>query len=134
VNEPLWVDEATALAIHRRQLAEHGGGEGVRDPGLLSSALARPRNRYAYGESADVAVMAAAYAHGIIINHPFVDGNKRTGYVVARLLLVLNGHDIEATQDEKYLTFLAVAAGDVSEQGLAEWLRERLVRRLGEST
>ena len=78
MNEPAWVDERTALAVHRRQLAEHGGADGVRDAGLLSSALARPLNRRVYVESADLAALAAAYAHGIITNHPFVDGNKRT--------------------------------------------------------
>lgn len=124
--EPQWVDERTAIAIHRRQLAEHGGADGLREPHLLSSALARPLNRFAYDADADLAALAASYAHGIITNHPFVDGNKRTGYVVARLFLVLNGFDIDATQDEKYLTFYDVAAGTVSELELATWLRTRL--------
>lgn len=125
--EPNWVDERTAMAIHRRQLAEHGGADGVREP--QSSALARPLNRFAYDDDADLAALAASYAHGIITNHPFVDGNKRTGYVVARLFLALNGFDIDATPDEKYLTFYGVAAGAVSETDLAAWLRVRLSPR-----
>jgi death-on-curing protein len=128
-EEPVWVDERTALAIHRRQLAEHGGADGVREPHLLSSALARPRNRWGYDRTADLASLAASYGFGLLNNHPFVDGNKRTGYVVARLFLVLNGADVNATQDDKYLTFLAVAAGDLDEDGLAAWMRIRLVQR-----
>jgi death-on-curing protein len=128
-EEPAWVDERTALAIHRRQLAEHGGADGEREPHLLSSALARPRNRWGYDSTADLASLAASYGFGLLNNHPFVDGNKRTGYVVARLFLVLNGADVNATQDDKYLTFLAVAAGDLDEDGLAAWIRTRLVRR-----
>jgi death-on-curing protein len=123
VNEPAWVDERTALAVHRRQIAEHGGADGVRDMGLLSSAIARPLNRFAYGESPDLAELAAAYAHGIITNHPFVDGNKRTGYVVALLFLRLNGLTLDATTDDKYLTFYGVAAGTISETELAQWIR-----------
>jgi death-on-curing protein len=126
VNEPDWIDETTALAIHRRQLAEHGGADGVREPHLLSSALARPHNRFAYDEASDLAALAASYAHGIITNHPFVDGNKRTGYVVARLFLALNGYDVDASQDEKYVAVYGVAAGTTTEDEFAEWLRERL--------
>ncbi len=115
------------LAIHRRQLAEHGGGEGIRDPGLLASALARPRNLIAYSESAlDLAALAASYAWGIARNHPFVDGNKRTAYVVCRTFLRLNGRDLSATHEEKFLTFLQLAEGRLSEQGLAQWLRDHL--------
>lgn len=126
MDEPVWVDERTALAIHRRQLAEHGGADGVREPNLLSSAMARPQNRWSYDSSADLASLAASYGFGLLNNHPFVDGNKRTGYVVTRLFLVLNGADLHATQEDKYLTFLAVAAGEPDEDGLAAWIRERL--------
>lgn len=126
MNEPEWLDERTAIAIHRRQLAEHRGADGIREPHLLSSALARPLNRFADDADADLAGLAASYTHEIITNHPFVDGNKRTGYVVARLFLALNGFDVDATQDEKYLTFYDVAADTLSEVDLAAWLRDRL--------
>ena len=127
MNEPAWVDERTALAVHRRQLAEHGGADGVRDAGLLSSALARPMHRRAYVESADLAELAAAYAHGFITNHPFVDGNKRTGYVVSVLFLRLNGLVLDASSDDKYLTFYGVAAGTITEAALAHWIRTHCV-------
>jgi death-on-curing protein len=129
MSEPEWIDERTALALHRRQLAEHGGADGVRDPGLLSSALARPLNRLAYVESADLAELAAAYAHGIITNHPFVDGNKRTAFVAVELFLVLNGHELVADDADCVLTMLAVAAGTIDEDAFAQWLRERVQRR-----
>lgn len=113
-------------AIHQRQIAEHGGSSGVRDDGLLLSALARPQNLLAYGEQkADLAALAAAYAFGIVRNHPFVDGNKRTALVAARTFLLLNGLDLEASQEEKYLTFLQLAEGSISEEELAEWIRQR---------
>jgi death-on-curing protein len=114
-------------AIHRRQLAEHGGLDGVRDPSMLSSALARPLNLFAYGSpKPDVSALAAAYAFGIIKNHPFVDGNKRTAYVVCRTFLRLNGQDIDATDAEKYQTFLAAAEGTIDEAQLGDWLRAKL--------
>lgn len=125
----VWVREDVVLAVHLRQLAEHGGGEGVRDEGLLQSALARPQNLLAYGDpSPDLASLAAAYAYGIARNHPFVDGNKRTALIVVRLFLLLNGMDLVATQEEKYSTFLALAAGELSEEDLANWLRNHLDR------
>jgi death-on-curing protein len=123
----VWVREDVVRAVHLRQLAEHGGGEGTRDDGLLQSALARPQNLLAYGDPApDLAALAAAYAYGIASNHPFVDGNKRTALVVARLFLLLNGANLAATQEEKYSIFLALAAGVLSEETLAEWLRAHL--------
>jgi death-on-curing protein len=119
--------EETLTAIHHRQIAEHGGSEGLRDEGLLLSALARPQNLLAYGEPApDLASLAAAYAYGIARNHPFVDGNKRTALVADRTFLILNGVDLEATQDDKVLTFLNLAEGTISEEELAEWIRERI--------
>jgi death-on-curing protein len=119
--------DEVVLAIHGRQLAEHGGAAGVRDPGLLASALARPKNLLAYSEEEpDLATLAAAYAYGIATNHPFVDGNKRTAYVACRTFLKLNGRDLDATQEEKYVTFLRLAEGALSEEELAAWLRERL--------
>lgn len=123
----VWVREDVVRAVHLRQLAEHGGGEGIRDEGLLQSALARPQNLLAYGDPApDLAALAAAYAYGSASNHPFVDGNKRTALVVARLFLLLNGANLAATQEEKYSIFLALAAGRLPEEALAEWLRARL--------
>ncbi len=123
----VWVREDVVLAVHLRQLAEHGGGEGIRDEGLLQSALARPQNLLAYGDPPpELASLAAAYAYGIARNHPFVDGNKRTALIVARLFLLLNGMDLVATQEEKYSIFLALAAGDLSEEGLANWVRVHL--------
>ena len=123
----VWLLEETLTAIHQRQIAEHGGSEGLRDEGLLLSALARPQNLLAYGEPApDLASLAAAYAYGIARNHPFVDGNKRTALVAARTFLILNGVDLEATQDDKVLTFLNLAEGAISEEELADWIRKRI--------
>src|ERR1041385_1973377 len=123
----VWLLEETITAIHHRQIAEHGGSEGLRDEGLLLSALARPQNILAYGEPApDLAALAAAYAYGIARDHPFVDGNKRTALVAARTFLIVNGVDLEATQDEKYLTFLELAKGTLSEEQLADWIRKRI--------
>ncbi|MBA3241088.1 MAG: type II toxin-antitoxin system death-on-curing family toxin [Acidobacteria bacterium] len=123
----VWIREDIVLAVHLRQLAEHGGGEGVRDEGLLWSALARPQNLLAYSDpTPDLAQLAASYAYGIARNHPFVDGNKRTALIVCRLFLLLNGADLAATQEEKYLTFLRLAAGELTEEELAHWLRDHL--------
>jgi death-on-curing protein len=123
----VWVREDVVLAVHLRQLAEHGGGEGIRDEGLLQSALARPQNLLAYGDPPpDLASLAAAYAYGIARNHPFIDGNKRMALTVARLFLLLNGIDLVATQEEKYSTFLALAAGQLSEEDVANWVRAHL--------
>lgn len=127
MTEIVWLLEETLTAIHHRQIAEHGGSEGLRDEGLLSSALARPQNLFAYGEPlADLASLAAAYAYGIARNHPFIDGNKRTALVAARTSLILNGVDLDATQDDKFLTFLNLAEGAVSEEELADWIRKRI--------
>ena len=123
----IWLLEETLRAIHHRQIAEHGGSEGLRDEGLLSSALARPQNQLAYGErSPDLASLAAAYAFGIARNHPFIDGNKRTALVAARTFLLLNGVDLDATQDDKFLTFVGLAEGSISEEELAVWIRKRI--------
>jgi len=123
----VWLLEETLTAIHHRQIAEHGGSEGLRDEGLLSSALARPQNLLAYGEPPpDLASLAAAYAYGIVRNHPFVDGNKRTALVAARTFLILNGVDLGATQDDKVLTFVNLAEGAISEEELADWIRKRI--------
>jgi death-on-curing protein len=124
VKELIWISDGVVLAIHRRQLAEHGGLEGIRDEGLLQSALYRAQNLLAYAESPpDMASLAAAYAYGIVKNHPFVDGNKRTAYVVMRTFLKLNGYDIQASSEEKYHIWIALAAGKLSEEELASWIR-----------
>lgn len=123
--EPVWLDIGVALAVHDRQLAEHGGGEGVRDAAMLESALARPLNRWGYGEG-DRAALAAAYAFGIARNHPFVDGNKRTGWVFARLFLALNGVELRFMPEDAIRVMLALAAGEISEEVLADWFRERV--------
>ena len=126
MKEPVWIDERDALALHDRLLALHGGAVGLRDDGLLKSALARPQQHFTYAESPDIVDMAAAYTWGIVRNHPFVDGNKRTALVAARTFLIVNGVDLEATQDEKYLTFLELAKGNLNEEQLADWIRKRI--------
>ena len=120
MDDPAWILDETVLAIHNRQIAEHGGLSGVRDANALASALGRPKNKFAYGEPS-IFELAAAYGFGIATNHPFADGNKRTAYVVSVLFLALNGYRVEAGQDEKYRTFLDLAAGKLSEAELTEW-------------
>lgn len=124
-GEPEWIGADVALAVHDRQLAEHGGAQGVRDPGLLESALARPRNQWDYGRP-DLPALAAAYAFGIARNHPFADGNKRTAWVMARLFLALNGVTIAYTPEAAIAIVLALAAGELGEEELAEWFREHV--------
>jgi death-on-curing protein len=127
VNAPwVWIDIAVLRAAHDEQLAEHGGGAGTRDEGLLDSAVARARNQAAYGEP-DLADLAAAYGFGIARNHPFVDGNKRTALVAIELFLLLNGVELQATDAECVLTILDLAAGKLDEAELAAWIRARTV-------
>ena len=129
--EPVWVMDATVVAVHGLQVAEHGGVDGTRDEGLLASALARPIHLFAYGDetvATDLPSLATAYAFGIARNYPFFDGNKRTALVVARTFLLLNGLGVAATQEEKHRTFLALAGGSLSEEALCAWFRERAVR------
>jgi death on curing protein len=120
--EPVWLDADVALAIHDRQLAEHGGGTGVRAADMLESALGRPVNQWHYGTD-DRCALAAAYAFGVARNHPFVDGNKRTAWVLARLFLALNRVTISFKSEEAITTVLALAAGELSEEELANWFR-----------
>lgn len=115
----------TVLTIHRLQIAEHGGESGVRDMGLLDSALSRPINRVNYEPEAGVVSAAAAYAFGLARNHPFVDGNKRTALVAMETFLRINGCRLAATQEEKYLIFMQLAAGDLTEEELTEWIGVR---------
>ena len=126
----IWLEKALVLAIHDRQLAEHGGTGGVRDEGLLESALARPQQLHAYGDPApDLSDLAAALAYGLARNHPFLDGNKRTAHVAYRTFLALNGAELTATDEEKYLAMLALAEGKLAERDFAAWLRERMRTR-----
>lgn len=122
----IWVHARTAMAAHDEQLAAHGGGQGVRDVRLLESAMARPVNLAAYG-TPDAADLAAGYAYGIARNHPFVDGNKRTAAVVSETFLNINGLELGATDAEIVVAFLALAAGELSEEELADWFRTRIV-------
>lgn len=117
-----WIGEPLARALHAEQLAAHGGGNGVRDPGLLDSALQRPRNPVGYGEP-DAADLAASLAYGIARKHPFVDGNKRTAFVCGAVFMELNGFRMTATEPDVVLTFVALAAGDIPEPYLATWFR-----------
>ena len=122
----IWITTEVALATHAEQLAEHGGSEGVRDGGALEGAMTRPRNLALYGEP-DAAALAASYAFGIARDHPFVDGNKRTAAVIAETFLVLNGLTLAATDAELVVAILALAAGDLSEGELADWIRQHFV-------
>ncbi len=121
-GEPKWLTLAMVLAIHDESLATFGGAAGVRDPALLESALARPVNRYHYEPDASLAQLAAAYAYGIVRNHPFVDGNKRTGLLSVQAFLFLNGVRFDPEQVEEVKVFLALAAGEMSEEELARWI------------
>ena len=122
-----WIDKTFALAIHERQLAEHGGSSGVRDETLLDSALARPQQLHAYGDPApDLADLAASLAFGLARNHPFVDGNKRTAHVCYRVFLAINGADLDASDEDKYVAMLSLAEGSLDEADFAAWLRPRI--------
>jgi death-on-curing protein len=123
MNEPEWLDVNIMLDVHAEQLALFGGPDGVRDSGLLESALARPINKFAYGET-DLASLAAAYAFGVAKNHPFVDGNKRAAFAAIMVFLGLNGIDFSPRPEEATVMILSVAAGEVSEESLARWIRD----------
>ncbi|MFZ2392003.1 MAG: type II toxin-antitoxin system death-on-curing family toxin [Rhodoferax sp.] len=118
----VWIDRSVILAVHDMQLAEHGGGRAIRDASLLDSALARPIQLAAYAQP-DAPALAAAYGYGFSRNHAFIDGNKRTGFVAAALFLRLNGYRLVADDADCVLTMWAVAAGELSEDGFADWLR-----------
>ena len=124
-TEPVWIAQAVAIAVHDRQLAEHGGPEGVRDRGALASALARPINQCSYGED-DLCALAAAYAYGIARSHPFTDGNKRTAFVLSQIFLRRNGVTLAFEQADAIIAFVALAAGELSEEELADWFRRHL--------
>ncbi len=123
----IWLEASVVGAIHEAQLTEHGGPVGIRDAGLLTSALARPINLAAYEAQADAAALAAAYAFGIVRNHPFIDGNKRTAFVCSELFLVLNGLCLTASDSDCVGAMLALAAGDIGETEFAAWLRPHIL-------
>lgn len=121
MKEPIWLNREDCLAIHEMMLAQHGGLAGVRDAGLLDSALAKPRHLLAYG-STSIAEMAASYAAGVILNHPFLDGNKRTGFMLAATFLEANGWEFFATEESVVEMTLALASGKLKQADYADWL------------
>lgn len=123
MTEPRWLDSIIVLDVHAEQLALFGGADGIRDLGLLESALARAINKFGYGES-DLAVLAAAYAFGIARNHPFVDGNKRAAFASIIVFLGLNGIDFDVPPEQATAIILALAAGEVSEESLTRWIKD----------
>jgi len=127
-REPRWVARIVVEAVHLDLVREHGGMPGLRDEGVLESALARPRQQYAYGKTPDVAGLASAYGFGLARNHPFHDGNKRIAFVTMVVFADLNGYELEATEAEVVEVMLDLAAGAVSEEQLADWVRSRLAR------
>lgn len=129
MEEPVWLDRKIVEAMHADQIRRHGGAFGLRDPGALESALARPVHRWSYEEDADLAALAAAYCFGIARNHPFVDGNKRMAFLSAYVFLGLNGWEVEVEEAELVLVILETAAGERDEDHLAQWFRGRIVPR-----
>ena len=130
-KEPLWIEERDALAIHDRLLALHGGATGVRDRDLLESALARPRQHHSYAKTSDVVEMAALYTGGIVRNHPFIDGNKRTGFVIGVLFLELHGFVFKASEADATQAVMALASGTLDEAAFTAWLRENAKPKRG---
>lgn len=127
MDEPVWLNPSILEAIHTDQIKEHGGRRGLQEAGLLESALARPRQQWAHRrDDVDLASLAAAYAFGIIENHPFVDGNERSGFVAAGVFLLLNGYEIEAPEPEVVEVVMRVAGGQLDRDGLADWIRASL--------
>jgi death on curing protein len=125
----VWPDLTVVLAIHEEQLAEHGGKPGVRNAGLLESALNRPLSHLAFGRKSDIADLSAVLAHGIATSHPFVDGNKRVSAVVTELFLELNGYELVADDADVVVTWLALAAGERDEKAMAMWIREHIRKK-----
>ena len=127
MEEPRWVKKTSVLAAHARQISAYGGASGIRDEGLLESALSRPQNLFFYGEGVvDLPSLAAAYAYGLANNHSFVDGNKRTALVVSFLFLAKNGKTTGSTEEDNYSTFMTLAAGELTEDALAGWFLRNL--------
>lgn len=128
MNKPFWVSREVILAIHLRLLARFGGASGIREEGLLESALARPQQLFAYGKPS-LPELAAAYAEGIVRNHPFVDGNKRAGFMAAYTFLAANGQQLTAPEEEAVLQTLALAAGEIQAAEYAAWLADNIAPR-----
>lgn len=122
-GEPRWLSPLAVRAMHTDLIRQHGGEAGLRDEGLLESALARPRNKWAYEDAPDLSALAAAYAGGLVRNHPFVDGNKRAAFMAAYTFLAINGRELDAPEPEAVAVMTGLAAGDVSEDEFANWLR-----------
>jgi death-on-curing protein len=129
VRRPRWLDQRALVLLHAESVAEHGGLWGLRDQAALQSALARPRNVQAYEPGAGAARLAAAYGFGIVRSHPFSDGNKRAGFLAVGLFLELNGFDLEVDEADAVKTIVDLAAGNLSEEALADWIRARITRR-----
>jgi len=129
VRKPVWLDQRALVLLHAESLAEHGGLWGIRDEAALESALARPRNVYAYERGTDLARLAAAYGFGLIRGHPFNDGNKRAGFLAIGLFLALNGFELDVEEVNAVTTMLDLAAGNLTEKSLAEWIGARMTRR-----
>jgi len=131
MSAPAWISSRVVLAVHNEQLTKHGGLPGIRDPGLLESVLSRPKNIVAYGANThDPCALAAAYAYGILRNHPFVDGNKRTAFVVMKLFLQLNGYELNINDNEFVEIMPKVAAGAIQETMLIDWLKTKTTLRV----
>ena len=127
-KEPVWIEERDTLALHDWLLALHGGAEGLRDRALLQSALARPQQHHSYGDSHDIVQLASIYTAAIVRNHPFVDGNKRTGFVIGILFLETNGYRYHASEEDAAHAVLALAAGKLDEAGYAAFLHANVTR------
>jgi death on curing protein len=127
MDEPAWLDRILLEVLQADQITEHGGGLGVRDSGLLESALARPMHRWTYEPNVDLAVLAAAYGYGIAKNHPFIDGNKRAALMSVYTFLAVNGFELDAPESEAVTVILGLADGSFTEDELADWIRSRLV-------
>jgi death-on-curing protein len=127
-KDPIWIDERDVLAIHDQLLAAYGGSPGLRDEGLLQSALARPRQHHAYAHRSDVIELAALYTAGIVRNHPFVDGNKRTGFVAGVLFLELNGFTFMASEEDATQAVFGLAGGTLDEAAYTAWMRANCER------
>lgn len=123
MNEPVWLERRGLLLLHMESLAEHGGTTGIRDEGLLDSALARPRNQFAYDQSADISQLAAACGFGLAKNHAFLDGNKRIAFIATELFLRLNGLRLATEPLDEIRTMLSLASGEITEQEFAAWIR-----------
>ena len=127
MKQPLWIDERDSLTLHDRLLVLHGGASGLRDEGLLKSALARPQQHFSYANTTDIVQLAALYTAGVVRNHPFVDGNTRTGFLVGILFLELNGYRFTATEEAAANAVLALASQDIEENGYTAFLRAKVM-------